>query len=95
MQTGLHVALDDENFSDFVVGDGPGFIATVDNYTFSGVRCSPRHSVSAQRHLPTPCMAAFLLLWPPDLAVRAACCSHGSACTSPAPKRTSQRHAWS
>ena len=60
MQTGLHVGLDDENFSDFVVGDGPGFIATLDNYTFSGVECSPHHSVPAHNAI-QPCLVWLLL----------------------------------
>ena len=36
MQTPLHVSLDGEHFADYVVGDGPGFLASYNNYTFAG-----------------------------------------------------------
>ena len=63
MQTGLHVGLDDDNFSDFVVGDGSGFIATMDNYTFAGRTELCSIAYSAPWGLCVAHCAAMLCVW--------------------------------
>ena len=63
MQTGLHVGLDDDNFSDFVVGDGSGFIATMDNYTFAGTARPYSIALSTPWELCVAYCADMLHVW--------------------------------